>query len=95
LSTLNRALNKKEINRLIGPKVNNVSRIEEWPGDNNLQLLAEAVNGREYSVQFENGSVFEIRYDDKQRNVFVSPPEPGKYVPCGYFEYDQLKGVLA
>lgn len=68
--------------------------LNAWPGTYNLKLLAEAVKGRKQFVEFEpDGDRFTIRYNDDRGDVFIKPTDK-KFVPCGYFSYDRLKGAL-
>lgn len=88
-----RALDEKEIQGIFQAGKTKRHSIE-WPGSSDMVLLAKAVNGRKQLVEFANGSVFTIRYDNESRMIFISPSNESLFVPCGYFEYDKLKGIV-
>ena len=91
----NRKLDQKEIERIItadkASKRSDATKALEWPGEDNISLLAEAVKNREPVVTFDDGGEFTIRYDDHHLMVFIRPVNQQLFFPCGYFEYDKLR----
>lgn len=64
-----------------------------WPEKQNLLRIAKAVANKDEHVVFDNGQKFSIRYESRYDAAFVKPTN-GDFVPCGYFPYDKLRGIL-
>lgn len=98
-SNLSRVLGGDEVRRLVASseyakKEAELSRAASrtWPGEYNIQLLAEAVSNRRRFVEFDNKKRFTIKYESKLEVVFIKPVSG--FVPCGYFSFKKLREAL-
>jgi hypothetical protein len=87
----NRALSQEDIKKLLAGS----TKPSPWPNESDLKRIADAVKLEQDTVQFGNGMVFTIHYENIERfgAVFIRPADKSKYVPCGYFDLNRLRGV--
>jgi len=84
----NKKLTDQEIKKLLSRE----AKPDPWPNEANLIKLAKAVKAEEDTVTFD-GTEFSIQYNEKWQAVFIKPTSKS-YVPCGWFNFDRLRGVL-
>lgn len=95
-SSNTRGLSGDEITKLLTTERMNQQHdpAARWPVLEDMLLLAQAVNERSHFVTFTGGKRYVIRYKSRYKAVFISPDDPKLFVPCGYFGYENLQGLL-
>lgn len=88
----NRTLSQEDIKKLLSGS----GKPTPWPDETDIKRLAKAVREDQPTVQFSNGMIFSINYANIERfgAVFIKPADTSKYVPCGYFDLERLRGSL-
>lgn len=90
----NRELDEAEVRQLTRKSIEEVFDTI-WPGEQNLSLIADAVNLKRDHVQLEpDGQRFTIKYHNNAKAVFIKP-DSEEFVPCVWLGYDRLKEVIA
>ena len=90
-----RALSNNEIKQvLFEAKRSEMGRVPSWPDNDELKIIAQAVNDKLPYVTFGHMR-FSIRYTTHFGNaVFIRPADTTSFVPCGYFSISKLEGLL-